>query len=185
MIYTDTNDQCCEIARSFLQKHHLWMKDILQEYERKGGKEHLASDDAIEEPDPSACTDFVSLMTVSPRVSALAFTSKKAAIWTMQRLSNQDVLQRDQTNELIRRVNDQKERGEFWNGSILGRDMKFMLLPSPSGGVPLGCGRSAVQKAVILSSRDRLLTDRHSTSTARMSVSMTHSPSSTHPGSNG
>lgn len=136
VIYTDTNDQCCEIVRSFLRTHHLWMKDILQEYARKAGKEHLASDDAIEEPDPSACTDFVSLLTDNHRVSTLAFTSRQAAIWTMKRLSHQGVLQRDQLNDLIRRVKNQKERGEFWNGSILNRDMKFILLPSPAGGVP-------------------------------------------------
>lgn len=135
VIYTDTSDQCCKIARSFLQKHHLWMKDILEEYERKAGEEHLASDNAIKDPDPSACTDFVSIFTDNTRISILAFTSRKAALWTMKRLTQQRVLQEDQLTDLIRRAENQKERGEFWKGSILGRHVRFVLLPSPSGGV--------------------------------------------------
>lgn len=134
--YTDTSDQCCEIARSFLRKHHLWMKDILQEYTKKPGMEHLAGDDAIEEPDPSTCTDFVSSLMENPGITTLAFTSIQAAIWTVKRLRHQGVVRGDQLDELIRLIKNQKERGEFWKGRILDREMKFILLPSPAGRVP-------------------------------------------------
>ena len=154
LIYSDTSDQCCEIARSFLRKHHLWMKDILEEYERKAGKEHLASDDAIEEPDPSDYTDFVSILADNTRLSTLAFTSKKAAIWTMKRLMHQDALQGDRLNELIRRIENQKERGEFWKGGILGQHMRIRIVAFASGRrTSLGGGRSAVQRPLVLSSR--------------------------------
>ena len=133
--YTDTSDRCCEIARSFLQKHHLWMKDIFEEYERREGEQHLASDDAIKDPDLSACTDFASALRDNTGISTLAFTSRKAAIWTMKRLTQQRVLRGDLLNELIRRIEAQRERGEFWKGSMLGRCIRFTLLPSPSGHV--------------------------------------------------
>lgn len=131
--YTDTSDECCATARSFLQKHHLWMKDALEEYERKQGMEHLAGDDAIKDPDPSACTDFVSALRDNSGISALAFTSRKAAIWTMKRLADQAVLQGDLLNELVGRIVTQKQSGEFAKASILGRQISLILLPSPSG----------------------------------------------------
>src|SRR5262249_18657943 len=130
-----------EIARSFLQKHHLWMKDVLENYERRPGQEHLASDDAIIDPDPSACTDFTLIFQDNTQISTLAFTSKKAAIWTIRRLAQQGALQNGQLNELFRCVETQRQGGEFWKGIIRGRHMRFLLLPSPSGaaGSPTDC----------------------------------------------
>jgi hypothetical protein len=71
--------------------------------------------------------------------------------WTMKRLSHQGVLQRDQLDELRRRINSQKKRDEFWKGSILGRDIKFLLLPSPSGGVPPSAEGVELYKKLLLS----------------------------------
>ncbi len=140
--YTDTSDECCEMARSFLQGHHLWMKDIFDEYERKTGDEHLAADDAIKDPALSACTDFAAALRDNTRISTLAFTSRKAAIWTMKRLTQQKLLRDNLLSELVRRIQTQKERGEFWNGKILERNIKFVLLPSPSG--RMGCDATNV-----------------------------------------
>ncbi len=131
IIFTDTSDDCSRIARSFLRKHQLWMKDVLERYERKEGMGHLASDEAIIEPGPSDRADFVSLFNAASTINTLAFTSKKAATWTLDRLGGQ--LRDESFGEPIRRIEVQKQRGEFWDGNVLGCHVRFILLPSPSG----------------------------------------------------
>lgn len=128
--FTDSSDDCCRIADAFLSKHYLWMKDVLETYERKKGMEHLAGDDALVEPDPSGCTDFVSVLNAASAINMLAFTSEKAAMWAMRRLEDQ---LRNSSFDKLRRPKSQIQKGKFWEGDIVGRRLKFMLLPSPSG----------------------------------------------------
>lgn len=130
--FTDSSDDCCKIADAFLRRHHLWMRDVLDTYERKPGLAHSAADEAIIEPEPNSCTDFVSLLHSVPTIETLAFTSRLAAAWALVRLSDQ--LRSDKFAANLRDIKGRKTmRGKFWEGDILGRDLKFLLLPSPSG----------------------------------------------------
>jgi len=129
--YTDTSEECCRIADRFLRKRLLWMKDVLEDYTRKSGKERLATDNALVVSDLSACTDFVSVLEETSTIDTLAFTSRDAAVWSLKRLGDQ--LRTDTFEKLMLGLKHKSQQGEIWQGDILGRGFRLLVLPSPSG----------------------------------------------------
>ena len=53
-----SSDEWCRAARDFLRLHKLWMRDVLQTYQRNDGKECSPSDRDIVLPKSEHCTDF-------------------------------------------------------------------------------------------------------------------------------
>lgn len=137
-----------DAARAFLRRHNIWMRDVLQTFQRKPGKSGKycsALDNDIEEPQPEACTDFLSIFEKHTSLKTIAFTSEKAAEWTFKRLQHQQQL--DETyiqvlNRLQKRLPSEVPLEEYiklkfekplWRGEIARREITFFLLPSPVG----------------------------------------------------
>lgn len=78
----------------FLKNNNIWMRDVLQEYERKPGKECCSAADRdidiISPPNKNATkfTNFAQVCAVRSIVR-FAFTSEKAAEWTFKALERQ------------------------------------------------------------------------------------------------
>lgn len=118
-------------ARDYLVRNRLWMKDVLQIYRRTPGRDCSSSDDDIIEPLPGECINFAEVVMQHPSIEALAFTSHKAARWSFMAMGQPDRLRaccerspNDRTMGLT---------GPFHRTRIDGREIKFFLLPSPSG----------------------------------------------------
>lgn len=120
-----------EAARNYLRKNRLWMKDVLQTYQRKPGHECGSSDDDIVKPRPSECTNFFEVLAKYLSIEALAFTSNKAAEWSFAAMGEPDHLR------IFHDARDGRRNGDlaqpFHRMERGGRDVKFFLLPSPSG----------------------------------------------------
>jgi hypothetical protein len=127
-------------ARSYLVQNRLWMKDVLQTYRRKPGRECSSSDDDIVEPLPADCTNFAEVAVQHSSIEALAFTSHKAAKWSFMAMGQPDRLPNDRTIDLTQ---------PFYRTRIGGREIKFFLLPSPSGLVVLKPEAIEIYKAVL------------------------------------
>jgi G:T/U-mismatch repair DNA glycosylase len=69
-------------ARSFLKRNRLWMKDVLQSYQRRSGAECSPLDSDIEEPEIEDLTDFRRVLDDYNSIETIAFTSELAAKWT-------------------------------------------------------------------------------------------------------
>uniref|UniRef100_Q07QI6 Uncharacterized protein n=1 Tax=Rhodopseudomonas palustris (strain BisA53) TaxID=316055 RepID=Q07QI6_RHOP5 len=84
---------CCQIAREMLERHRLWMCDVLQQYRRKPGRACSASDNDIIPPPDAVFNDFAKVFSERPHLTGLAFTSQLAASWTLQALESQRLIE--------------------------------------------------------------------------------------------
>lgn len=95
-----SSDQRRNAACIFLEKKKIWMRDVLQKYERKPGKQCSADDcdiNIISPPNKNATTftDFAQVCAVRSIVR-FAFTSEKAAEWTFKAPESQNsIVSRD------------------------------------------------------------------------------------------
>jgi hypothetical protein len=134
-------------ARSFLERHGLWMKDILQTYQRS--HECSSLDEHIEPPRIEDLTDFRYLFEEHRSIDTVAFTSEQAAKWTLWSLRLRDLEEqyfqtlasrknsKDVAPELDLPRDCQRFAAPFLAPIITvrfnDRDVRFFQLPSPSG----------------------------------------------------
>jgi hypothetical protein len=137
-----SSDQCRDVARDFLQRRKLWMRDILQQYQRKEGKEASASDSDIRTPALADCTDFRLIFESHPRLKAVAFTSEKAAEWTFNKLGDRALDQFKKTFSAWKKIAknlpldeyiSQKYQKPVLQQLIGPHEIDFYILPSPTG----------------------------------------------------
>lgn len=134
-------------ARDYLIHNRLWMKDILQTYRRKSGRECSSSDDDIIEPLPGECINFAEVVMQQPSIEALAFTSHKAAAWSFMAMGQPDRLRAYCEHLPNDRTIDLTE--PFHRTNVGGREIEFFLLPSPSGRAASNSGAISIYKAVL------------------------------------
>ncbi len=152
-LFTDEEkaEACEKTARTFLQKHKIWMYDTLQSYQRNAGRETSASDADI---GLREFTDFTPVFLKLIGLEAIAFTSEQAAIWTFEAFRERNLIAAEQYKlheerlarwrsikiALVSRQNDieMKFGRPFLNADILGRPLNFYLLPSPTGRSRMG-----------------------------------------------
>jgi G:T/U-mismatch repair DNA glycosylase len=106
----------------FLTEKKIWMRDILQEYERRDGKKHSASDRDIVHREKY--TDFQYIFENCPTIDTVVFTGRCAEKWTGQQLSIQQFIYPAPGDEIPR----------YKTMSVDGRHIDFHTLPSPSPG---------------------------------------------------
>ncbi|MCP3446143.1 hypothetical protein [Bradyrhizobium sp. CCGUVB14] len=120
-----------EAARAFLRQNGLWIKDVLQTYRRKAGRDCSSSDDDIVRLLPGECTNFVEVLVQHPSIEALAFTSHRASEWSLMAMG-QPV--RSSAYRRVGRNDRAMDRTlPFDRIEVGGREIKLFLLPSPSG----------------------------------------------------
>lgn len=138
-----TSDQCVFAARSFLMRHNIWMRDILEKYQRKEGRECSSDDGHIIWP-ANECTDFGSLFTEHRSLETVAFTSERAAKWTFSKLIADGLVQSGAYDDaLVMRREAEKDaallqdyiamkfKRSFCSVDIGGRQIQFFILPAP------------------------------------------------------
>lgn len=146
LFVVDSPDDCTRAARHFLQRHKVWMHDVLQVYRRKSGRKCSASDVDIEFKE---FADFRSIIEPSTHLNAIAFTSEQAAKWTFEALRDQNLISQtshDMFEEKLSqwksikitatdRERDIKRKFElpFLKLDVDRRAIDFYLLPSPTG----------------------------------------------------
>jgi G:T/U-mismatch repair DNA glycosylase len=130
----DTAQEAVAKMRGFLMRHGMWMRDVLQTYQRK--KPCDAADHNIE---PKEFADFSSVFQKVPHLGMIAFTSRKAAEWTFQAFIEQDLIKQ---TELLDYPNweDSKEgapsekyKRPCFVSEIRQRVIRFYILPTPTG----------------------------------------------------
>lgn len=152
----------CGAARKFLQHHKIWMRDVLQTYHRKDGKECSASDSDIE---PEQLTDFRSIFNLR-KLSVIAFTSEQSAKWTFEAIEKQGLTTTEEYKEKFAswkniqitkstRESDVKKKFEqpFLKAAIGQRGIEFYILPTPTGRSRIGLkmhDKQTVYKNVLL-----------------------------------
>lgn len=149
-------DEKSQVARDFLERHNLWMIDVLQKYQRNwpAGSE-CSADDKYIKWNLNDCTCFKPIFDKCLSLSRIAFTSKNAASWTLQKLLKEQLIsdkiehpanRLKAWSKIQRKPGDSFERfittkfkTSFWEAPIaIGRSIKFYILPMPtrmSGGV--------------------------------------------------
>jgi G:T/U-mismatch repair DNA glycosylase len=144
------------LMRDLLRRHSLWMRDILQSYRRKPGKERRARDDDIDVR--AAGTEYmqlVPLLEVNKEIRKIAFTSEKAAEWTFEPVNEKKLIE---AFDFKKRLRDWKKENEEvaerhktalkrdWD--LGGRNIDFYILPTPSG-AGRGSGERLAEQEII------------------------------------
>lgn len=132
------------LMRDFLCRHHIWMRDILQTYRRKPGKEQSAKDDDIDRD--AKVTSYVRLLPLfeeSKDVHIVVFTSVTAAKWSFENGFSSEADKETQEYyrqryvaaeaERKRKTGLQKYTDVFCAESINDRLVSYYIAPSPSG----------------------------------------------------
>ena len=120
-----------EAAREFLRRNRLWMRDVLQTYRRKTGRECSSADDDIIKPLPGECVNFAEVLVEHPSIEALAFTSHRAFEWALVAMGQSARLRA--YRERVRNDRTIDRAQPFDQIKIGGREINLFLLPSPSG----------------------------------------------------
>jgi hypothetical protein len=139
-----TSEERIQIARDFLQRHNIWMRDVLEIYQRRDGKECLADDNYIKPPKVEDCTFFAPIFEAHSSLSTVVFTSKQAAEWTFRKLQHEKLISEKWVETLLqwKKINREllgknyiaKRFKEPAVQSTIGqRPVKFYILPSPTG----------------------------------------------------
>ncbi len=137
-----SSKECIDAARYFLKRHNISMKDVLNTYQRKSGRDESASDSDIVPPEPE---DFLRFKPIFERCSllrAIAFTSQQAAHWTFAAMRQQGLIQVIGLSNILA---EWRARGEgiarysapLLELSVSSRIVRFFVLPSPSLRSPL------------------------------------------------
>lgn len=142
-----------EAARAYLKRNRLWMKDVLNTYRRKSGRECSSSDDDIIEPQSSECVDFEEVLMQHPSIEALAFTSHRASEWSFMAMRQTERWRAFRERWANDRTIDRSQ--PFDRIIIGGREIKFFLLPSPSGRALSNSEAVNIYKTVLFEPADR------------------------------
>ena len=142
-----------EAARAYLRQNRLWMKDVLQTYRRKPGRECSSSDDAIIEPLPGECINFSEVLLQHLSIEALAFTSNRAAKWSFMSMGQPDRLRALRERRPSDHTMDLTQ--PFHRMKIDDREIKFFLLPSPSGRAISNSEAINIYRTVLFEPADR------------------------------
>ena len=128
-------------ARSFLKAHKIWMKDVLQTYQRKPEDPCGAADTSLKPPRVEDCTNFLEVLEEHPSVEAVVFTSELAGAWTFMAMRDQELL-RDYQQAFKSHKAQEKGKVEnayvdfkkepFHAAEICGRQIIFFIAISPS-----------------------------------------------------
>jgi G:T/U-mismatch repair DNA glycosylase len=136
-----TNLHRSNAMRDFLQRHQMWMRDVLQKYQRRNC---TAKDSDIIEPDVRTLTDFQAIFSSHLNLHTIAFTSEKAAQWTFKALAHQNVVSQEAYAKALAQwrliVNDsslerycsQKFAKPMLRTQVGQRDVAFYVLPTPT-----------------------------------------------------
>lgn len=141
-----------EAARDYLRRSRLWMKDVLQTYRRKTGRECSSADDDIIEPLPGECVNFAEVLVQHPSIEALAFTSERAFEWSLMAMGQSARLIAHREPRRNDRAIDRTE--PFDRMKIGGREIKFISLPSPSGRAVSSCEAIDIYRTVLFGPAD-------------------------------
>ena len=130
-------------ACEFLVRHRLWMKDVLQTYERN--PECSSSDNDIVRPKDEHLTDFQRVFEEHGSIDRLVFTAQLAAEWTCRslRMSNsykQALSTQKRLPDIVSEFDAsaecsgyaQKFLAPIMTAEVYGRKVDFFQLPSPS-----------------------------------------------------
>jgi hypothetical protein len=130
-----------DAARDFLRRNQIWMRDVLQKYQRKPGHDCSPKDDHIKQPDVGDCTDFQTIFGECQHLSVVAFTSEKAAEWTFKKLGGLvldcyvKALQPWKDISRDRALNDyvsEKYQKAFYQHRAGRQNIDFYILPTPA-----------------------------------------------------
>jgi len=140
------------LMRDFLCRHHLWMRDILQMYRRKPGKERSAKDDDIDvRATGTVYMQPGSLLEGNKDVHKIAFTSEAAAKWTFEPFNERRLIEGFDFNKCLKKWKDgslvEKYKAPFaGDQDVRKRKIDFYILPTPSGA---GRGRRLTEQDII------------------------------------
>jgi hypothetical protein len=128
-------------ARSFLKVHKIWMKDVLQIYQRKPEDPCRATDTSLKQPSADDCTNFLEVLKEHPSVDAIIFTSELAGAWTFMAMRHQKLFSeyqeafkshKAQEKGKIEHAYVDFKKEPFHVADICGRQIKFFIAISPS-----------------------------------------------------
>jgi len=133
----DSSEKCCVSARGFLERHGLWMRDVLDRFERKPDKATSAIDPDIVKPKPDDFTRFRPIFASCPSLKMIAFTSQDAARWTFKALDHQGLIPAFSFSNALttwRKCSNvgSKYATPLLTNMIAENLVNFFLLPSPS-----------------------------------------------------
>jgi len=143
-----SSEQCCSIAREFLERNGLWMIDVLNRYERRPGRETSALDSDIVPPKPEDFLELRPIFASCRSLRKIAFTSQQAARWTFDALFQQQLAEKFSFSKTLEAWRSYPDENKYvrpvLSSSVLEIGVSFFILPSPSSS-----GRSAVPYEII------------------------------------
>ncbi|MEY9741219.1 G:T/U-mismatch repair DNA glycosylase [Bradyrhizobium japonicum] len=129
-------------ARIFLRRHNIWMKDVLQTYQRKRENPCGATDGSLERPLPEDCTNFLQVLKEHPSINSVVFTSELACEWTFMAMRDEKIAQSYRSAIRSRKAQEEGKTGDeyldlkcrepFYIADINGRRVRFFIAISPS-----------------------------------------------------
>jgi G:T/U-mismatch repair DNA glycosylase len=158
-LFTDktSDDDCCRAARAFLQRHGIWMRDVLQAWHRR--VECSSEDKDIV---PEKFIEFESVFR-NESLLAVACTSEQAAKWTLDALDKQGFgnhqaklgkWKEGKIGQTSRKLDiEAKYQRPFFRLPFGQRHVEFYVLPSPAntarwGGMTL-CEKLSIYRNVL------------------------------------
>lgn len=132
------------LMRDFLQRHHLWMRDVLQTYRRKKNHRDSASDHHIDlSYDGTTFLDFAPILEENWGLEKVVFTSIKAAEWFFSHSlsSNVEKVGEDNYRQIFLTADKERRKRngieayteKFCTLTFGDRSVDFYIAPSPSG----------------------------------------------------
>jgi len=136
-LFTDQDWEQCHCVgtmRQFLRSHKIWMRDVLQAYKRDDPCS--ASDSEITRTE---FADFRGQLRAASSIRKIAFTSEKAAEWTLEAFEEQGLIAPEERKEAALKLKawrDADARGRYqqscFEASSGGSGIKFFVLPTPT-----------------------------------------------------
>ncbi|MHC2531891.1 uracil-DNA glycosylase family protein [Bradyrhizobium diazoefficiens] len=137
-LFTDKDWEQCHCLgtmRQFLRSHKIWMRDVLQAYKRDDPCS--PSDNQIRDIE---FADFRGQFRAAPSIRKIAFTSEKAAEWTLEAFEEQGLVtpeKRRDTTEKLKTWRGADAPGKYqqscFEASPTGTGIEFFILPTPTG----------------------------------------------------
>lgn len=132
-----------KLMKELLTRHKLWMRDVLQTYRRKLGREDSSLDSDIDiEAVDTTFMDFEDVLAVGPHINRIVFTSVNAAKWFFTKVViPTDAAASQRGFEHVFAAADDLRKARkgietfiepFYEGKVCGRTFTFYIAPSPS-----------------------------------------------------
>ncbi|WP_340671073.1 hypothetical protein [Bradyrhizobium ottawaense] len=136
------SEEYAAAARDFLRKHKIWMKDVLQIYQRKAEDPCGATDGSLERPRPEDCTNFVEVLREHPSIDKIVFTSELACEWTFMATRDEELVKSYRSASRSHKAQEEgktgdeylefKSRKPFHIAEVVGRPVRLFIATSPS-----------------------------------------------------